>query len=531
MAVWTKIFLTFSLLFSLGAEASWIVKKAGDGQTTVVKSPQKFDGQNRQLRSIPEFIVEGPNAPKTGIYTETIYGDEFLPATLRTQTKTEMAPWPGSEVRTLVQQGPVENRIDLTIVGDGYTQNEKEKFFTDAERIKNDLFSEKTFSSYLALFNIHAVFVPSQESGLTDLKKKKTALGLYRTPAGSKRAIMPGNTATIERAIALAPDADYPILMANDDFYGGLGGRYAITTRSVESGKIVLRHELGHNFGDVGEEYDGGGVYSGANASASPNVSWKHWVQDHLDVYESKQLSGDYVWQNLNRPYKAQFRFPAGYDLDVIVSSVGWQTADDVHVFLDGQKQELIGKFTADRSFFNVESQLAEGAHVIEAKQNIADGDNVLAFITVFALPAGINKENHHVGAYATFDEFGGKSYRPTFNTCIMREMLSDEFCSVDKENFWKQFLARVKIIDDVRIQKTVTGFVVEALTPPLEGLNFAWYKVAAGGLQKLPNIGSKLILNGNESGNYRVEVQFQTPEVRQYSSDFAATKDFVIVN
>ena len=49
--------------------------------------------------------------------------------------------------------------------------------------------------------------------------------------------------------------------------WGGLGGRYAITTRSLTSGSMVLRHELGHNFSNVGEEYDGGQVYSGANFS------------------------------------------------------------------------------------------------------------------------------------------------------------------------------------------------------------------------------------------------------------------------
>src|SRR5690606_28361253 len=141
------------------------------------------------------------------------------------------------------------------------------------------------------------------------------------------------------------------------------------------------------------------------------NVPWKHWLEGNLDVYESRQLSGDYIWQNLDRPYKAQFNFPANHMLDVIVSSVGWQTPDDVHVFLDGQKQELIGAFTKDRGFFNIDNQLSAGTHIIEAKQNISDGDNVLAFITVFALPTNIKKDKGYIGAYATFNDYGGKSY------------------------------------------------------------------------------------------------------------------------
>ena len=60
-----------------------------------------------------------------------------------------------------------------------------------------------------------------------------------------------------------------------DDFYGGLGGEFVISTKSKTSGQVVLRHEMGHNFGVVGEEYDGGYAYSGANSVRSPyNIPW-----------------------------------------------------------------------------------------------------------------------------------------------------------------------------------------------------------------------------------------------------------------
>ena len=55
--------------------------------------------------------------------------------------------------------------------------------------------------------------------------------------------------------------------------YGGLGGRYAITTRSKNSGSMVLRHELGHNFGNVGEI----GLAASAltNTAKGVTVGWK----------------------------------------------------------------------------------------------------------------------------------------------------------------------------------------------------------------------------------------------------------------
>jgi hypothetical protein len=47
--------------------------------------------------------------------------------------------------------------------------------------------------------------------------------------------------------------SDFPTLIGNDDYYGGLGGEFTISTRSLTSGTIVLRHELGHNLIYVGE--------------------------------------------------------------------------------------------------------------------------------------------------------------------------------------------------------------------------------------------------------------------------------------
>ena len=43
---------------------------------------------------------------------------------------------------------------------------------------------------------------------------------------------------------------DFPTLIGNDAYYGGLGGEFTISTKSKTSGSVVLRHEMGHNFVD-----------------------------------------------------------------------------------------------------------------------------------------------------------------------------------------------------------------------------------------------------------------------------------------
>lgn len=54
---------------------------------------------------------------------------------------------------------------------------------------------------------------------------------------------------------------DYPSIIGNDDYYGGLEGEFVISTKSNRTGTVVLRHEMGHNFVYVGEEYDNGNTF------------------------------------------------------------------------------------------------------------------------------------------------------------------------------------------------------------------------------------------------------------------------------
>ncbi len=501
---------------------------------------QEQQGAKILLRDLPEWIVEGGdgtiNSKNQNRYREWRSSIRPDAKALIAQAQAEAEAVNqnnGSnenqtgEVRTLVDQGPSANRIDLTIVGDGYTLAERERFFADARRITDDLFAEQTFASYLPLFNVHAVFVPSRESGITDLVEKDTALGLFRTPKGSKRAIMPGNPDAIDRAVALARDTDYPILLANDDFYGGLGGRYAITTRSIVSGPVVLRHELGHNFGNVGEEYDGGSVYQGANNSGS-SVKWKPWLSPNAKVFDGKYLHGAYVWQSLSdKPYKGQLDVPQDYSfVRLLISSVGWATDRDVRVTYDGVVQSFSAEsYTQDRSFLDIfRNQESAGRHEVVVEDGGVDRGNVLAFVTAVAHKADIVTEPNFIAAYPTFSDGGySAGYRPTFEGCLMREMRTKKFCSVDQENMWLRFLNVVDLIDEVQVAKGRAGVFVWAKTPPLQGLMYEWKNISTG--EVLKSHSSELELPAEFAGKIEVTVKLQHPEIRSSSSRLQASQ------
>ena len=521
---------------------------------SVKGTDQKITSDEVVLREAP-YGLSCHDAPTEEVYVEKFVSESALSEAEQKKYAESLfkskPEWKGSEVRTLVNQGPSDNRIDLTIVGDGYTKEEKERFFQDALRLTNDMFIGQTFASYLPLFNVHAVYVPSNESGLTDVERKDTALSLYRSPRGSKRGVMPGDRRAAERAISLAPDTDYPILVANDDFYGGLGGRYAITTRSHNSGTMVLRHELGHNFGNVGEEYDGGQVYSGANHSRSANLPWQHWIDGEGEVHSAKTLATGYPWENLSKgPINIDFKVPEGDDkgpqqIGIDVSSVGWEGEQDVEILIDGKPQKYEGVYTEDRSFFRLKDaqSLPAGNHKLTIREKNADGNNVVAAVRINAYPADYDFTPNKVGGFPSFNYRGQHvGYRPTHESCLMRNMRSTEFCSIDQENMWHKFLNRVDLIDGIEAKpiKSRDGDenqIIKVETPNLEGLDVRWFTDVTDEegntkeveLEHLRGQKQWLAEDGQDEGNYRVEVRFSTDEVRKYSDRFRTSEDFVV--
>jgi hypothetical protein len=106
-----------------------------------------------------------------------------------------------------------------------------------------------------------------------------------------------------------------------------------------------------------------------------------------------------------------------------------------------------------------------------------------------------------------------------------MRDMTTDHFCSVDQENMWVQFFKRVQLIDSV--DTSGSDVVINALQLP--GLSVTWFAKMGSSLQEIPALtnqlkASKALLG---SGSFRVQLNFQTPEVRKSISNFSAVRDF----
>lgn len=476
-------------------------------------------------RSYPQYVSEHDAVSSAKIIELRSVDRNALQTRLderHVEAFTEIALEASDEVVTLVDGGPSSNRIDLVFMGDGYTNSERAKFFDDIQRIVREMFDGDTYRSYLPVFNVHAVFRPSNESGIgTNNLPKDTAYGLYRD-GNTLRAIYPTNARALRQSCAQAPGCDYPVVIANDPNYGGLGGEFAISTSSATSGTVVLRHELGHNFGKVGEEYDGGG-YFGANNSRTVNgITWRHWATQTPTLAEpvvARFLA--WPWHNLtNGTYTAPFTSDGNQTRAAInFSASGIDTDETLQITLDGQELPFRSPGYDDRAFHNLlfATGFTAGPHELKFTEQVNDGNNWLSSLTVHEFGAGYHFADTYIGAYPVFGQNGAvDGYRPNHEACLMRNMQSTHFCAVCQENNWIEFLDKVNLIDNVKSERSASGVThVTLSTLKLDGLQIKWFKAGVE-VPSLANVTTWTLPTNDIAGRWQVDVRFVTTEIRK---------------
>jgi hypothetical protein len=217
------------------------------------------------------------------------------------------------------------------------------------------------------------------------------------------------------------------------------------------------------------------------------------------------------------------------------LSSVGWNTPSDVSVKLNGQSLHLDGVFHKDRSFFTIYKEGVQELqnYSLEIQEEVKDGDNVLGFALAYALPAHYDLTENKIGAFASYDAWGSKSYRPTHNSCLMKDMRRLNFCMVDQENMWIKFLNRVSLIDSLEFEDLADNSrKVSLKTQRLDDLKIRWeFCSSANNCRVLEDLeGQKdwILKSDAPKGNYRVKVQFQSSEVRLPSEVLSDSQSFV---
>ena len=156
--------------------------------------------------------------------------------------------------------GNIANCLDIVLLPDGFTADEKYKFLASCHMWSDALFKYAPFTQNKHRINIRAVWAPSNEKGISKPGTGKwvdNLLGTRFFTFNSERYQMTEEFQKVRDVAACAPYESIFIL-TNTDKYGG-GGIYNFygLGSAGETGKTgeVYVHEFGHSLMGLGDEY------------------------------------------------------------------------------------------------------------------------------------------------------------------------------------------------------------------------------------------------------------------------------------
>lgn len=206
------------------------------------------------------------------------------------------------EVIEVLRSGKPENMVDIVIVAEGYTKDERGKLIKDLEKFKKAFFSQEPYKSLMGRFNINCVFKPSEESGCDEPSHgifKNTAIGATFDSLNLERYLLTEEN-KILRDIAGVVPYDTLLIMVNHKRYGG-GGIYnffCTFTTDNQWFEYLLLHEFGHSFAGLADEYYTSTVaynefYPKGSEPTEPNITalldpqnlkWKDLLSKDIEV-------------------------------------------------------------------------------------------------------------------------------------------------------------------------------------------------------------------------------------------------------
>jgi hypothetical protein len=163
------------------------------------------------------------------------------------------------KVWTVFESGPATEKLDLLMLGEGYSEKDLPKFHADVKKLVDLLFSYEPFKSHKSDFNVRALDLPSAESGVFRPDSKifrRTPLSAQYGIFGSERYVLTYDDRALREAAGAAP-YEFLEILVNDARYGGGGIFNAQATAAVDSSwaEYLFVHEFGHHFAGLADEY------------------------------------------------------------------------------------------------------------------------------------------------------------------------------------------------------------------------------------------------------------------------------------
>ncbi|WP_194766126.1 M64 family metallopeptidase [Tamlana sp. I1] len=227
------------------------------------------------------------------------------------------------------KSGDDDKKINIVILSEGYQTSEFDKFIADATALNNTMFATSPFKEYANYFNVYAVKVPSNESGAdhpgTGESEPNSPPYDPQVPFASVDTYF--NTtydafdnhyllyyeidgynanngeALIDNVLMNSfPMYDQGILLVNSSYYGGSGGKYAVTYSGYWGPHLAI-HEIGHSLFNLFDEYYPGDLLAAEAINMTKEtdpalVKWKNWMNEDwgaaspVNIYQYKDSNG-----------------------------------------------------------------------------------------------------------------------------------------------------------------------------------------------------------------------------------------------
>ncbi len=163
------------------------------------------------------------------------------------------------DVVAIELNGDSASKVDVLLLGDGYTSDEQDAFVEKAQDLTDLLFATSPFKERRTDFNVWALAPAAAESGVS-----RPSTGIYRdSPVGatydafrSERYVLTTDNREWRRIASSAP-YDFVEILTNSETYGG-GGIYGLFSTAAANNDwagYVFIHEFGHHFAGLADEY------------------------------------------------------------------------------------------------------------------------------------------------------------------------------------------------------------------------------------------------------------------------------------
>jgi hypothetical protein len=266
------------------------------------------------LLAAAAFPQDADRAARDLVHAEELFGRGKFAASLKAYRKlaekhggTPEATWAARRSAPngllgwapLVQSGPAANRIDVVVMGDGYTLNKQDDFAKISEVVPRLFERHTVLGEYFAYHNFTRAHLVSEDDGYDAFGRE------YDTPLDGRDSGAAQGQVTVDRGkvhsfLGELPDQDgLAVVYVKMGSLGTGGGGVAVIGGRSDT---TLIHEWGHAFGELSDEYSQdtghrGSVRSNINVSNTDDltqVPWRHWIEARV---HSSQLTRSTGWR------------------------------------------------------------------------------------------------------------------------------------------------------------------------------------------------------------------------------------------